>query len=83
MSLGSEQYSAFPEGMTELRLDVDDQPDQDLLCKFEEVYDFLGMSCKVIMIHLMWYVLLEHQTLMWSVKNFGGLSPTHSELPVD
>ncbi len=42
LSLGSKLYPAFPEGVTELHLDVDDQPDQDLLSKFEEIYEFLG-----------------------------------------
>ncbi len=35
-------YPAFPDGVTELHLDVEDQPHQDLLSKFEEIYEFLG-----------------------------------------
>ncbi|XP_064392267.1 serine/threonine/tyrosine-interacting-like protein 1 isoform X2 [Halichondria panicea] len=46
LSLGSKLYPAFPEGVTELHLDVDDQPDQDLLSKFEEIYEFLETQRK-------------------------------------
>ena len=44
LSVGREMYPAFPEGITELHLDVEDQPDQDLLSKFEEIFEFIGNS---------------------------------------
>lgn len=42
VSLGSKQYPAYPEGLTELHFDVEDQPGQDLLSKFDEICEFLG-----------------------------------------
>ncbi len=49
-------YPAFPEGVTELHLDVEDQPDQDLLSKFEEIYEFLGeeKNWSVYVIDIAW-----------------------------
>ncbi len=42
LSLGSEMYHAFPEGITELHFDVEDHSGQNLVSKFEEIFKFLG-----------------------------------------
>jgi serine/threonine/tyrosine-interacting-like protein 1 len=42
ISLGTELESAYPGTITELHYDISDEPGQDLLSKFDEIYEFLG-----------------------------------------
>ena len=43
VSLGHGLEAAYPGTIAELHYDVRDEPGQDLLSKFDEIFDFLGM----------------------------------------
>ena len=42
VSLGAELHPAYPGTIAELHYDISDEPGQDLLSKFDEIFDFLG-----------------------------------------
>ena len=42
ISIGNELESAYPGTITQLHYDVTDEPGQDLLSKFDEMFEFLG-----------------------------------------
>ena len=48
ISLGVELESAYPGAIAELHYDISDEPRQDLLSKFDEIFEFLGkQKCAV------------------------------------
>lgn len=58
LSLGSELHAAYPGSIAELHFDVEDKQDEDLMSKFEEIYEFLGKNMRL------WHNAIYYENIM-------------------